>query len=99
MNTPTPDFSLLEAALAIVRRAASGHPYANQAQLARATGVSEANISRWLSGKARPNLHKLEPVLNTLGVRLVAPEERPVEKQQYLSRQMSANVSNVRKTV
>jgi len=72
-----PCTSLLESALDIIRRAVSGHPYANQAQLSRATGVSEANISRWLSGKATPNLTKLEPVLAVLGARLVGPESSP----------------------
>lgn len=64
---------LLESALDILRQAASGKPYANQAQLARATGESEANISRWLSGASTPTLRKLEPVLMALGARLTLP--------------------------
>ncbi len=65
---------LLESALDILRQAVSGRPYASQAQLARATGESEANISRWLSGAATPTLRRLEPVLMTLGVRFAVPE-------------------------
>ena len=69
--TKQPPKSLLKSALDILREAASGNPYANQAQLARATGESEANISRWLNGSATPTLRKLEPVLMALGVRLI----------------------------
>ena len=71
--TKQPPKSLLESALDILREAASGNPYASQAQLARATGESEANISRWLNGSATPTLRKLEPVLTALGVRIVLP--------------------------
>ncbi len=69
---------LLKSALDILRRAVSGAPYSSQAQLARATGVSEANISRWLNGAATPTLCKLEPVLKTLGVRFALPDEHPL---------------------
>ncbi len=67
---------LLEDALNILRNAVSGHPFRTQAELARATGESEANISRWLSGAATPTLRRLEPVLMTLGVRFTIPEEK-----------------------
>lgn len=67
---------LLESALDILRAAASGKPFANQAQLARATGESEANISRWLNGPATPNLRKLESVLSSLGMPFVLPDAR-----------------------
>lgn len=70
--------TLLEAALQIIRRAASGSPYASQAELARATGESEANISRWLSGATTPTLRKLEPVLMALGARLTLPSDGPL---------------------
>ncbi len=77
--TKQPPKSLLESALDILREAASGNPYASQAQLARATGESEANISRWLSGASIPTLRKLEPVLMALGVRLIlGPGPDPV---------------------
>ncbi len=66
---------LLEEALTILRNAASGTPFRNQAELARATGESEANISRWLSGVSTPTLRRLEPVLMTLGVRFTLPSE------------------------
>ena len=55
--------------------ASSGSPFPTQAALARATGQSEANISRWLSGSATPTLKKLEPILMKLGVRLILPGE------------------------
>lgn len=73
--------SLLESALDILRRAISGSPYVNQAQLARATGESEANISRWLSGASTPTLRKLEPILMALGARLVLPEDEEVAQR------------------
>jgi len=60
---------LLQAALDILRQATSGSPFASRADLARATGVSQANLSRWLSGVATPTLRTLEPILNALGVR------------------------------
>ncbi|MDO5484635.1 MAG: KpsF/GutQ family sugar-phosphate isomerase [Desulfovibrionaceae bacterium] len=59
-----------------MRQAVSGRPFSNQAQLARATGLSEGNISRWLSGASTPTLRKLEPILMTLGVRFALPEEQ-----------------------
>ena len=68
--------SLLQSAIDIMRQAVSGKPFTNQAQLARATGESEANISRWLSGASTPTLRRLEPVLMTLGVRFTLPGER-----------------------
>ncbi|MBQ3060241.1 MAG: helix-turn-helix domain-containing protein [Desulfovibrio sp.] len=67
--------SLLESAIEILRQAVSGRPFANQAQLARASGESEANISRWLSGASTPTLRRLEPVLMALGVRFAMPGE------------------------
>ncbi|MBQ3059887.1 MAG: helix-turn-helix domain-containing protein [Desulfovibrio sp.] len=63
-----PHQSLLAQALQILRSAVSGYPYASQSELARASGESEANISRWLSGAVTPTLRKLEPVLMALGV-------------------------------
>ncbi len=74
--SPPPGSGLLDLALDILRQAASGRPYASQAQLARAVGESEANISRWLSGASTPTLRKLEPVLMALGVRFTLPEAR-----------------------
>jgi len=78
---------LLESAMEILRQAVSGHPFNNQAQLARASGESEANISRWLSGASTPTLRRLEPVLMALGVRFTMPGEiapaLPVSKQQH----------------
>jgi len=50
---------LLDAAMEILRDAVNGRPFANQAQLARASGESEANISRWLSGASTPTLRRL----------------------------------------
>ena len=67
---------LLESAIEILRQAVTGRPFANQAQLARASGESEANISRWLSGASTPTLRRLEPVLMALGVRFTMPGEK-----------------------
>lgn len=67
--------TLLHKALEVIRMASSGHPFATRAALARATGESEANISRWLSGASTPTLKKLEPLLLRLGVRLILPAE------------------------
>lgn len=75
MSEQPEEGGLLNAALDVIRQAASGKPYANQAELARAVNVSEANISRWLSGAATPTLKILDPVLQVLGVRLVLPSE------------------------
>ena len=80
-------FGLLESAIEILRQAVSGRPFANQAQLARASGESEANISRWLSGASTPTLRRLEPVLMALGVRFTMPGENvqamPGRKRQH----------------
>lgn len=69
---------LLEAALEILRDAVNGRPFANQAQLARASGESEPNISRWINGTSTPTLRKLEPVLMTLGVTLTLPHGQQI---------------------
>ena len=71
-NRP-PQQSLMQEALEIIRRSINGMPYRNQTELAKASGESEANISRWLSGTATPILRRLEPVLMCLGVRLSLP--------------------------
>ncbi|MDO5484646.1 MAG: helix-turn-helix transcriptional regulator [Desulfovibrionaceae bacterium] len=79
--------SLVHSALEIIRRAVSGHPYRNQAELARATGVSEANISRWLNGNVTPTLGKLEPVLLALGAYLeVLLDRKPSVPKKRIAR-------------
>lgn len=78
--------SLLESAIEIMRRAVSGFPFRNQAELARASGVSEANISRWLSGKSRPTLSTLEPVLELLEARLVVVKKHKVVPRACMGR-------------
>ena len=87
MPQPTNHPGLLESAIEILRQAVSGRPFANQAQLARASGESEANISRWLSGASTPTLRRLEPVLMALGVRFAMPGENvpplPGRRGQY----------------
>ena len=75
MPSTISQLGLLESAVEILRQAVSGHPFTNQAQLARASGESEANISRWLSGASTPTLRRLEPVLTALGVRFTMPGE------------------------
>lgn len=65
---------LLDAALDLIKRGTQGAPFASRADLARAAAVSEANLSRWLSGASTPTLKKLEPVLEALGARLVLPD-------------------------
>ena len=42
--------------------------YGNAAALARASGASPANLSRWLSGERVPRLAEISPVLDLLGV-------------------------------
>ena len=87
MPSTISQLGLLESAVEILRQAVSGHPFTNQAQLARASGESEANISRWLSGASTPTLRRLEPVLMALGVRFTMPGENtpalPVSKHQH----------------
>lgn len=65
---------LLAEALDCIRKGTQGQPFANRAELARASKVSDANLSRWISGTATPTLKKLESVLVALGVSLVLPE-------------------------
>ncbi|MBQ3059448.1 MAG: helix-turn-helix domain-containing protein, partial [Desulfovibrio sp.] len=74
--------SLLEDAIEILRKSVSGFPFKTQAELSRASGESEANISRWLSGASTPTLRRLEPVLMALGVRFALPDEdtRPLRQ-------------------
>ena len=73
---------LLEDAIEILRKSVSGFPFKTQAELSRASGESEANISRWLSGASTPTLRRLEPVLMALGVRFALPDEdtRPLRQ-------------------
>ena len=66
---------LLDAALDLIKRGTQGLPFTSRADLARAAEVSEANLSRWLSGASTPTLKKLEPVLAALGAKLVLPDE------------------------
>lgn len=66
---------LLDAALDLIKRGTQGTPFSSRAELARAADVSEANLSRWLSGASTPTLKKLEPVLSALGAKLVLPDE------------------------
>ncbi len=42
--------------------------YGNAASLARASGASPANLSRWLSGERVPRLAEISPVLDLLGI-------------------------------
>lgn len=65
---------LLADALDCIRRGTQGQPFASRAELARASKVSDANLSRWISGTATPTLKKLESVLAALGVSLVLPD-------------------------
>lgn len=65
---------LLAEALDCIRKGTQGQPFASRAELARASKVSDANLSRWISGTATPTLKKLESVLAALGVSLVLPE-------------------------
>ena len=92
MPAPSTRHSLVTAALQIMRRAISGHPYRNQAELARASGISEANISRWLNGNVTPTLSKLEPVLLVLGARLVEGNCAvvPVPRKRFVARRRAA---------
>lgn len=48
--------------------------YGNAAALARASGVSPANLSRWLSEERVPRLAEISPVLDLLGVTPAAPQ-------------------------
>ena len=77
--------SLMQVALDILRQATSGNPFSSRAELARATGESEANLSRWLSGAAKPSLRKLEPILMALGVRFTLPGDAPTAQEPALS--------------
>lgn len=47
--------------------------YGNAAALARASGASPANLSRWLSGERVPRLAEISPVLDLLGADLSMP--------------------------
>ena len=47
--------------------------YGNAAALARASGASPANLSRWLSGERVPRLAEISPVLDLLGVTPTVP--------------------------
>ena len=40
-----------------------------QADLARGLGVSEATISKWLSGKSSPRMKKIDDICKILGVK------------------------------
>jgi len=65
MNKAMNDFSILkEIKRMIVERGLT------QKELARKSGVTEANISLYLSGKAEPNLSSLMRILDALNARI-----------------------------
>lgn len=66
-----------EALKAIRDATAGGGQYKDPTQLARDCGFEPNLISRWLSGERSPKLNKIGPVLDKIGFRLVAPDERP----------------------
>ena len=47
----------------------------SQSALSRATGISSANISRWLNSERSPRLAEIEPLFEALNVTLNIPEE------------------------
>ena len=49
--------------------------YGSAAALARASGVSPANLSRWLSEERVPRLAEISPVLDLLGLNLSSPQK------------------------
>lgn len=48
------------------------------AKLARATGISGANISRWVNGVQVPKMAQIEPLLELLGVSFQIPDVQPM---------------------
>lgn len=49
--------------------------YGNAAALARATGISPANISRWKSGERVPRMEEISPLMNLLNITLKMPSD------------------------
>ena len=52
------------------------------AKLARATGISNANISRWVNGVQIPKVSQIEPLLEMLGASLTIPDEQPLPSKE-----------------
>lgn len=51
--------------------------YGSAAALSRATGVSTANLSRWINGKQIPRLNEISPIMAVLGVAPQWPRPEP----------------------
>lgn len=61
--------------LDIIREAVK--QYGSAAALSRATGVSTANLSRWINGKQIPRLNEISPIMAVLGVAPQGPNPEP----------------------
>lgn len=61
--------------LDIIREAVK--QYGSAAALSRATGVSTANLSRWINGKQIPRLNEISPIMAILGVAPQGPNPEP----------------------
>ena len=53
--------------------------YGTAKALSEAAGVSQANISQWLSGKRNPRLGEISPILDLLEASIVMPNSKPKE--------------------
>lgn len=53
--------------------------YGSAAALSRATGVSSANLSRWINGKQMPRLNEISPIISAVGARIKEADPEPAK--------------------
>lgn len=63
--------------LRIIERAIT--KYGSAAALSRATGVSSANLSRWINGKQMPRLNEISPIISAVGARIQEADPEPAK--------------------
>lgn len=53
--------------------------YGSAAALSRATGVSSANLSRWINGKQMPRLNEISPIISAVGAKIKEADPEPAK--------------------
>ena len=73
-NTASMSTPFYAAAIGIIR--AGKEKYGSAKALSEKSGVSEANISRWLKGTRKPRIEEAAPIFDIMGAEILLPEDR-----------------------
>lgn len=79
--------------LDIIREAV--RQYGSAAALSRATGVSTANLSRWINGKQTPRLDEISPIMGVLGIAPQGPNPEPTRNVCFVNARIVPAGENV----